>query len=418
MTLSQLVALLTVVVLDASRHQVLIRGDVLKRNNVPAVILKASGGLWKDERFEQHYAGLQAAGVHTPAYHWLDPIYRAEQQIDVFLSIVGNRNIPFYVLDIEQWWNNWAAWYAAWAKKLIWSLVPKIAPYKIALHAHTAAQYLVAKARKPVLLYTSQGFVRSYAPQMAEWLGNFDGWPANYVIYSDKKITCSWDELYRKYLPTGKLPLLPDGMKPERVRGWQYSGDLISLPGMYADAKGKRYSPADLSVFDPNWLGQVLGETPVVTVPDEESPVEQYIVSDWVTRGLNFRKAPNTGAAVQMVLAARTRLTATGNTSGDWIEVEVDGRTGWVHTAYLTKLDGQPVIIEQPQTAEYYAVASWVYRGLRFRREPDDSTDTNILKVLTAGTRLEATGQTSSDWIEVKVDGLIGWVHKDYIFKL
>jgi GH25 family lysozyme M1 (1,4-beta-N-acetylmuramidase) len=338
-SLSAQIQKLTAFVLDASRYQVRIIGKVLKQNRVAAVILKASGGIAKDSRFEQHYKELQEAEIPTPAYHWLDPIYTPERNVDFFLSVCSGKNVPFYVLDIEQWWNCWASWGAAQAKRLAWSLVPRITPDKIARHAHAAVHYLSSKTNKPVLVYTSRGFVRSYAPGMAEWLGRFDNWTANYVISSPTKIYTTWDELYRRYLPTGRLPLLPDGVRIDRVRGWQYSGDLIGLPGIYADERMTRPSMLDLNIFDPAWLEQVIGGTIVKTPAPAIVPTSpQYFVSDWVTRGLNFRIKPNTGAQVLATLPAKTQLDHTGGRSGDWLEMRHEGKAGWVHSAYVTKL--------------------------------------------------------------------------------
>lgn len=330
---------LTSFVLDASHYQVRIVGSVLKQNHVAAVILKASGGVRKDPAFERHYAEMQANGIPTPAYHWLDPILPAERNVDHFLSTCAGKNVPFYVLDIEQWWSNWSSWLAAKANRLAWSLVPKIAPSRIARHALTAAQYIVSRTNKPVLIYTSRGFIRSYAPGMAEWIGNFDVWPANYVFYSPNKIYTTWDELYRKYLPVGKLPLVPDGARIDRIRGWQYSADLIGLPGVYANDRMTRLSMLDLNVFDPTWLENVIGGH-IVKAPmsTHVSTTTKYYVSDWVTRGLNFRARPEIVAHVIATLPAKTQLDHTGARSGDWLEMRYEDKTGWVHGAYVTKL--------------------------------------------------------------------------------
>jgi hypothetical protein len=338
-TLLEQVRKLTAFVLDVSRYQVLIKGRILRENRVAAVILKSSGGLSKDSRFEQHYAELQANQIPTPAYHWLDPIYRPEQQVDFFLNTCYGKNIPFYVLDVEQWWSNWAAWAEAQARRLAWSFVPKLRPDLIAKHALIAVEYLVSKTKKPVLIYTSRGFVRSYAPGMAEWLGRFDSWPANYVISSRSKIYTTWADLYTKYLPAGKVPLLPDGVRIDRVRGWQYSGDLIGLPGIYADQRGTRLSCLDLNIFDPLWLETVIGgHIPAPAPAPKVPPLVKYFVSDWVTRGLCLRQKPSTTATALTVLPAKTLLDHTGAISGDWLEMRYNGSLGWVHSAYVTKL--------------------------------------------------------------------------------
>lgn len=325
---------LTSLVIDASRYQVSILPKELKSAGVQVAILKSSGGIYQDDRFDQHYAICQANEMPTPVYHWVDPIYTPERQIDFLLKITEGRNIPFFCLDVEQWWNAWASWYLAIAKKLTWSLVPKIKPDLISQHVYKCWQYLKAKTRKPVVIYTSWGFVRSYAPQMSEWLDESEfNWPAGYLDYTNK-ITCNWTDFRQNYLPAGANVLLPDGMKADTVRGWQFTGDTFSLPGMYANAAGTKCSPADVSLFDPIWLSSVLDgkfDTDPIIVKST------YTVSSWVWRGLNLRSSPNTASIVLKHLMTGTLLQETGNASGDWIEVIVAGVTGWVHSAYITK---------------------------------------------------------------------------------
>jgi GH25 family lysozyme M1 (1,4-beta-N-acetylmuramidase) len=322
-------------VLDASRYQVKIDGEILKRNNVAAVILKASGGVSKDVRFDTHYEELRWWGIPTPAYHWLDPILTPQRNVDFFLSVTAGKDVPFYVLDIEQWWNCWAKWGEAQARKIAWNLVPRIAPNRINAHAFQSAQYLRSRTKKPVVIYTSRGFVMSYAPGMAEWIGDFDLWVANYVLRSDKKIFTTWDELYKRYLPTG-VPVLPRGTNISRLRGWQYSGDLVGLPGIYADDRKTRLSMLDLNIFDPRWLNDYSYPAPQLPLVTPK-PV-YYRVSNWVTRGLNFRTQAAANASVITVLRAGTQLEASGRRVGDWLEVRWSGKTGFVHQAYVEKV--------------------------------------------------------------------------------
>lgn len=336
-TLMQAVNRLAAVVVDTNLYHKAIDSKLLKSKGVRANIVRASGSLNKDPMLEALYADSQRAELPTPAYHWLDPIQNVERQLNVFLGATAGKNIPFYVLDIEQWWGNWGAWYEAIARRIEWALVPRLRPDLIDRHALQSAQYLSAKVNKPVLIYTSFGFVRSWAPGMRTWLGNYDSWFANYVISSPVKITTTWEELYRRYLPPiGRVPLVPDGTRPERIRGWQYSADLISLPGLYSDANRTRLKPADLNVFDPAWLAHVCDGTPIA--PPPPPPPLQYRVRAWVTLGLRLRAAPNTISNILQVMPAGTVMTAAGETTGTWIRVVADGQNGWVHGDYVERI--------------------------------------------------------------------------------
>lgn len=58
----------------------------------------------------------------------------------------------------------------------------------------------------------------------------------------------------------------------------------------------------------------------------------------WMTAAeVQFRAGPSKNAPSISTLYKETSVQATGNTNGDWWEVEALGKTGWVHSDYLTR---------------------------------------------------------------------------------
>ena len=58
----------------------------------------------------------------------------------------------------------------------------------------------------------------------------------------------------------------------------------------------------------------------------------------WMTAtDVAFRSGPSTNAPTLDTLYKETSVIATGNTNGDWWEIEALGKTGWVHSDYLTR---------------------------------------------------------------------------------
>lgn len=53
--------------------------------------------------------------------------------------------------------------------------------------------------------------------------------------------------------------------------------------------------------------------------------------------GVNFRSGPSTKSPVISSLQKGTSLVPTGQKKGDWWEVEAAGRSGWVHSDYITR---------------------------------------------------------------------------------
>jgi len=53
--------------------------------------------------------------------------------------------------------------------------------------------------------------------------------------------------------------------------------------------------------------------------------------------GINFRSGPSTSAPILMKLPKGTPVRPTGQKEGAWWEVEASGKTGWLHSDYLTR---------------------------------------------------------------------------------
>lgn len=72
--------------------------------------------------------------------------------------------------------------------------------------------------------------------------------------------------------------------------------------------------------------------TPEVATPSQEPVAAEALVT---STGLNLRAGPESSSELIVVLAEGTTVSAT-TTQGDWRQVSVGERTGWVKTAYLT----------------------------------------------------------------------------------
>lgn len=332
--------MLDTLVVDISSYQQGIAPAILRNGGVAGMIIKSSSGLREDPKFQSHYQTCLRDNFHCGVYHWVDPIYNAKQQMDRLLEILEGKKIDFIALDIEQWWNNWGTWWDAITKKISWNLVTRIRPDLISLHAKTCAYYLRSKVNVPVVIYTSYGFVTSYAPQMAEWIGDFDNWVASYYKYPVK--TLSWEDLKENYMPIGGSFWIPPGVPKEKIVGWQYTGDVLMLPGTYQDIYLKRPSPTDVNLFNGQWIKKVFGqdysETPVIEIPKPVVPRLHYKVHEWVWRGLNVRVEPSTSGTKIGSLKAKQNVYLTGKKSGLWVEIHHDNGFAWIHSAYVYKV--------------------------------------------------------------------------------
>ena len=89
---------------------------------------------------------------------------------------------------------------------------------------------------------------------------------------------------------------------------------------------------------------------------------------------------------------------------GDWLEVQVDGKEGWI-ASWLTSGEGEK------QTASGQTAVSSV-NGLNVRAQPDLSAA--VLTKMSAGDEAQVIS-TSGDWIEIDFRNTRGFVSKQYL---
>jgi lysozyme len=194
----------------------------LSQNGVTGAIIKASSGSYrKDPLFTRHVQGVADSGLMIGAYHWCDPTNDDLAQAKNFLSAIKGFPVRFLAIDMEQFWQVWAEFYA----RDIETIVPG---WRISQNAYRVASYLKKNSGLPVIVYTRASFVSYRTPEAAEWLPQFPLWLA-YYPYSRVRVTTTWSELKEKYLPVVKGPLLPENCTSWVF--WQFSGDKFRLDG-------------------------------------------------------------------------------------------------------------------------------------------------------------------------------------------
>jgi GH25 family lysozyme M1 (1,4-beta-N-acetylmuramidase) len=241
------------IVVDVSRYQQRLDLQELQAGDVKHVIIKAGGGITIDSMYHNHAEKCLANNMPVSIYYWADPTIAPNVQVQILLEEVERYPISHIWVDIEQWWSVWADWYKALQNKLAWQFVARFRPDKLNDFYCNFMDCLVAGAKRPVGIYTSYGFVSSYAPKMSKWLANYDIWVAHFSKVVPKGETMTWQRFMKIYSPNFS-PLLPPGANPARIVGHQFTGDRIRLPGMYSLPSGPVLSGADVSLFNSEWL--------------------------------------------------------------------------------------------------------------------------------------------------------------------
>ena len=131
---------------------------------------------------------------------------------------------------------------------------------------------------------------------------------------------------------TGVQEAVAEGSAKKRdigfgIGGW--AGGIAGVGGGYEDTDIGKITAAALLDAHNKLVGQVQAMAPGAREADNAG----YVTAARV----NFRSGPNTGAPILSSLAAGTSVRPTGTRQGDWWEVEAAGRTGWIHSDYITR---------------------------------------------------------------------------------
>lgn len=144
--------------------------------------------------------------------------------------------------------------------------------------------------------------------------------------------------------------------------------------------------------------------------PVTTTPAAQYKT----TINLYFRSGPGLNYSPIGSGNTGTVVTSTGKTSGVWYEVTMGGKTGWMHSGYLTK-----VVAPAPAPAPVVTAPAVQYKTtihLNFRSGP--GTEHTVIGAGPTGTIVTATGKTSGVWYEVKMGTQTGWMSSEYLTKV
>lgn len=158
------------------------------------------------------------------------------------------------------------------------------------------------------------------------------------------------------------------------------------------------------------WLRVTSGSvpTPAPTPSPSPSPTPAPPVTSTrgtgiVTEPLNMRSGPATTYPVIAVIPASTRVTLTGSSSGNFLEVNWNNRIGWAHEDWITIVEGETRPTQSARVTE----------TLNMRSGP--ATTYSVVTVMPAGATVVLTGQESNGFHSVTWNGRTGWAFSTYL---
>lgn len=153
---------------------------------------------------------------------------------------------------------------------------------------------------------------------------------------------------------------------------------------------------------------------PTKPPPVSAAPVSRPVATRYVTAAsLNLRASATTSSAVLARLPKGTKL-AVASTSGGWLKVTANGRTGWVSAQYTSTRAPSAPAKPAPAPAPAKAKTSYVTASvLNLRATP--STSAKVVAKLPRGTAVKHAGTASKGWLKVTVGSRTGYVSTTYL---
>ena len=224
-------------ILDVSDYQPPEKLDYgrLKQAGVEGVIVRASQGSYlTHQSLREHVRRAHAAGMVIGAHHWLDPMVGANENLDRFLRAVEGLPVSILAVEVEQYWQSWAEWRLAVQRK--GQIEKIIQPAKINACARKFVLQLRGARVEPLLVRARAGFVKQYAPEMQDWLGEFDLWVTQHGK-THGQIPATWPELKSVYYPKGE-PELP--VTGAAWRLWNFTANRYQMEFCHGNANGSK----------------------------------------------------------------------------------------------------------------------------------------------------------------------------------
>ena len=160
-----------------------------------------------------------------------------------------------------------------------------------------------------------------------------------------------------------------------------------------------------LEVLDGWYRVEVSGKTGYVS--------SQYIsvTGEVSASSLNMRSTPSTSGSKVASLSSGSTVNILESLDG-WYRVEVNGKTGYVSSQYISLAESQSPAVTSPTTQESNFTGTVTASSLNMRSTP--STSGSKVTSLSSGTKVNIL-ESLDGWYRVEVNGKTGYVSSQYI---
>ena len=136
------------------------------------------------------------------------------------------------------------------------------------------------------------------------------------------------------------------------------------------------------------------------------------------TGNVNLRSGPGTSYTIIAVVPLGATVTATGVTSGSWVQVTYGSKTGYVSGSYVKAAGATPTATattSAPATSSAPATTGTATTTGSVNVRSGPGTSYTIVAVASPGTVVNTTGVTSGSWTQVVWNGTARWISTSYL---
>ena len=119
---------------------------------------------------------------------------------------------------------------------------------------------------------------------------------------------------------------------------------------------------------------------------------------------VNMREKRSTESEILQTLNAGTKVTIHGTSKDGWFKVTCKGKTGYISKEY---------IVSDPSKVQVQKRTAYAKTKVNMRKK--QSTDSDVVQTLKAGTKVMIYGKSKDGWFRVRSKGKFGYVKKEYI---
>ena len=165
-------------------------------------------------------------------------------------------------------------------------------------------------------------------------------------------------------------------------------------------------------------IDPITATTPLVTSIDTPQETGDPATATVIASRLNVRSEPNVFAPILTKVSRGETYQVVGeNSTGTWIQLNVNGQIGWVNETYTDEFNyvNIPVVdetlIDTPDISGYTAITT---ANLNMRRGPGLEYD--VIRIIPESTNISLEARTiDADWWLVSYNGNVGWVTEAFL---